>query len=103
MLDRTLPQALDLDLFNDFASFHDCDRAAHVGDDGQVMADEQIGQATIFPQIVQKIENFRLDRDIKCRGRLVEKQNGRIKNQGAGDRNTLALPTRELMWESVAE
>src|SRR5262249_11471339 len=45
----------------------------------------------------------RLDRNVERRGRLVEKQDARLEDEGAGDGDALALTAGELMRVAEAE
>ncbi len=62
-----------------------------------------IGQAALGPQPAQEVENLGLDRDVEGRGRLVEEEDARLEDQGAGDGDALALAARELVRVAVAE
>ncbi|MNN16905.1 hypothetical protein D3C81_1300610 [compost metagenome] len=42
-------------------------------------------------------QHLLLDRDVKCRSRLIEHQHLRLQDQHAGNRNTLPLAARELV------
>ena len=50
---------------------HDGDAVRHLGDDAEVVRDEQQRQVELAPQVAKQIENLRLHRDVERRGRLV--------------------------------
>ena len=50
----------------------------------------------------EQVEDFRLHRDVERRGRLVEQQDARLQDQGAGDGHALALAARKLVRIAVA-
>ena len=85
------PQAFNIQQFDEPATAHDGDATAEMSHDGKVMADKNRRQAALRPQTGQQVEDLRLHRDVKCGGRLVEKQNRRFENQRAGNRDPLAL------------
>ena len=58
-------------LFDDAAGVHDDDALAELGDDAEVVRDEQDGQAEPLLQRGQELHDLRLDGDVERRGRLV--------------------------------
>ncbi len=85
------------------ATAHDRYAIGDVIDDGQVMADEQIGQVEIPFQILKQVEDLRLYRDVERRCRFVAQDELRIKRKGARDADALALPTGEGMRIAAQE
>jgi hypothetical protein len=71
--------------------------------DAEVVAHQQVGQAALLAQIGQEVEDLRLDGDVERRGRLIQEENLRLEHQRAGDRDPLALTTRELVRIAKAE
>ena len=67
----------------------------------QVVANEQIGQAVALLQIVQQIDDLRLNRDIQGRGRLVQHHETGLQHQGPGNGDALALAAGKFMGEAV--
>ena len=76
---------------------HDGYAIAEVRDDGQIVAHEDAGEAVALPQPGEEVEDFGLDRDVERRGRLVEQQDWRPEDEGAGDGNALALAAGQLV------
>src|SRR5882757_3404293 len=70
---------------------------ADMGDHGEVMRDEQIGEAVLALQVDQQVDHLRLDRDIERRYRLITYNQARRERQRAGDADALPLPAGELM------
>ena len=68
---RAGKQRLLVGELDDLAEIHDRDAVADVLDDGEIMTDEQEGEAEIELQILQQVHDLRLDRYIKRRNRLV--------------------------------
>ncbi len=83
----------DLD---DPAQVHDRDPVAEVPDDGQVVRDEQQGQAELAAQVAQQVQDRGLDADVQGRYRLVGHQDLGAQRQGPRDRHPLPLPAGEL-------
>ncbi|CFM38011.1 Uncharacterised protein [Bordetella pertussis] len=61
------------------------------------MADEKHGQAQLFLQILEQIQNLRLDRHVQRRGRFVADQEARPGGQRARDADALALAAGEFV------
>ena len=88
---------------DDAALAHDRELAADVGDHGEVVRDEQVGEAAPPAQVDQEVEDLGLDGDVERRGRLVEQDDLRLQDQRPGDRDPLALAAGELVRVAVAE
>ena len=86
-----------LSLFDHPALLHDADVVAHEADDGQVVADEQVGQTVFVLQVAHQVEDLRLHRHVECRGRLVADDEVGLADEGTGDGDALALATGELV------
>ncbi len=56
---------------DDAAEIHHRDAVADMGDDGEVMRDEQIRKTMLALQVDQEIDHLGLDRHIERRHRLV--------------------------------
>ena len=84
----------DLD---DPAEIHHADAARHVADHGEVVADEQVGQAEPVLQVAHQVQDLRLHRDVERGGRLVADDELAFGRQRAGDGDALALSAGELV------
>ena len=73
---------------DEFAQVHDANPITHMLDSGQVVADQEIGDAELSLQIFQEIENLRTDGDIEGGHRLVED------HQGGCSTRARAIPIR---------
>lgn len=82
---------------DDPASIHHHDTVGDLGDDTQIMGDEQDAHAALALQFLQQVENLRLDGDIKGSGRLVGNQHARVTGQGHGDGHALAHAARKFV------
>jgi hypothetical protein len=86
---------------DEFAQVHDANPITHMLDSGQVMADQEIGDAAFSLQIFQEIENLRADGDIEGGHRLVEDHQGWLQHQSPCDSDTLALAAAKLVWKAL--
>ncbi|BBK40999.1 hypothetical protein STVA_10190 [Allostella vacuolata] len=100
---RLAEHLLDRALLDDAAEVHDRDALAHLADHGQVVADEEVGEAVPGAQLGQEVQDLRLDRHVERRGRLVQHQQLGSERQGAGDAHPLLLPARQLVRVAVQE
>ena len=80
---------------HDAAEVHDDHFVGDQLDDGQVVRDEDVGDAGRFLQVHQQVQHLRLDRDVERRDRLVGDHQARLEHQRARDRDPLALAARE--------
>jgi len=61
------------------------------------MRDEDVGEAELALEVVQQINDLRLDRDVERGRRLVGDDNVGLKRKSARDADALALAAREFM------
>ena len=98
--------AIDLfsaSLLHNFALRHDEYLVADMLDHCKVMGDEEIGQAELVLQVLQKIDNLRLHRDVERADRLVADDKVWLDREGAGDADALALASAELVRVALHE
>ena len=67
----------------------------------QVVRNEEVGDAELLLQVLQQVDDLRLDRDVERRHRLVGDDQARLDRQGARDADALALPAAELVRIAV--
>ena len=63
----------------------------------QVVGDEDEGDAELAPELVEKLDHLRLDRDVERGDRLVADDELGLERQRAGDGDALALAAGELV------
>ena len=85
------------------AQIHDDDTICEMADHAQVVADEQVGEIEPSPQINEKVQDLRLDRDIKRRYGLVADQQVGLQCQRPGNADALPLAAAELMRIAMFE
>src|SRR5581483_688665 len=61
------------------------------------MADHHDGQRPYVPQTSKQIENFRLNRDVKRRRRLIKQKDLRFNDYSTRNRHPLALASRQFV------
>ena len=61
------------------------------------MRDKDIGEAEVFFEAIEEVQNLRLHRDIESRHRLVADDKFRMHCQRSRNTNPLSLTTREFM------
>ena len=83
--------------FHHAAQIHDHHPVAEMLHHAKVMADEQVSQPQIFPQVHEQVQHLRLDRNVQRRDRLVTHNEIGLNGQRAGDADALALPAGELV------
>lgn len=54
------------------AQVHDRDASTHVFNDAEIMGNEQVGKVKFTLQLLEKIEDLRLDRNVKRRSWLIK-------------------------------
>jgi hypothetical protein len=82
---------------DNLAEIHHGDAVRYPFDQGQVVRDKQIGDAGSPLNILQQVDDLRLDRNIERRDRLVEYQDLRLDRERARDTGALALAAGQLV------
>jgi hypothetical protein len=82
---------------DDSAKVHHRDARGDVLHHRQVVGDEDIGEAEAPLQVLQQVDDLRLDRDVERRHRLVADDQARLDRQGAGDGDALPLAAGEFV------
>ena len=72
-----------------------------MADDAEVVGDEQVGEPELVLEVLEQVDDLRLDRDVERRDRLVGDDQLRVQGQRPGDPDPLALTARELVREAV--
>src|SRR5690606_35782483 len=96
-------QRLDRHRLDHLTTLHHGDTLAHMADDAKVVAHHHESQVAVAARLLEQVEDFRLDRGVERRGRLIEKQDLRLDDQRPCDRDALPLPAGKLMRIAEAE
>ena len=84
-------------LFNEPAVEHDEDAVGKVGDDAEIVGDEEDGHAELFPKVAEEVEDLGLNGDVEGGGGLVRDEKAGFAGQGHGDHGTLLHAPGELV------
>jgi hypothetical protein len=84
---------------DNLSGIHHGHPVTHLGDDAQVMGDEDEGHVGLALQVFEEAEILRLNRDIKRGCRLVGQQQARLAGDGNSPGHALAHATAHLMGE----
>ena len=79
------------------AGVHDDDPVGDLGDDAEVVGDEQNRHADLAPQLVEQRQDLRLDGDVEGGRRLVGDQQQGVAREGDRDHHPLPHSARQLM------
>ena len=101
-MQRLAEQRVAVGHLDDAAQVHHRDAVADVAHHGQVVRDEEIGQAQPLLQVHQHVHHLRLDRHVEGRDRLVADHQAGLQRQRPRDRDALALPAGELVRIALA-
>ena len=82
---------------DDATGLHDEDVVAEVMHQGEVVADEDQGQAQLVAQAHQEADDLGLERDVEGGDGFVGDDQVGLEGQGAGDGDPLALAAGELV------
>src|SRR5260370_2274707 len=86
---------------DDLAEIHDRDTVRHVLDDREIVADEEQRDAELLLQVLQQVDDLRLDRDVERRDRFVADDEFGLCRECPGDADALELTTGEFVRPTV--
>ena len=75
------------------AVLHDHDLIAEIAYDREIVGDQDERESYFTPELLEKAQDLRLDRDVERRGHFVGDQDLRLERKRAGDPDALALST----------
>ena len=84
-------------LFDHDAMLHHHDAVGDLGDDAEIMGDEQHRRLLALLQVADQLQDLRLRGDVERGGRLVGDQKLRVERQRHRDHGALPLAARQLM------
>ena len=91
---RAVENIIGRPLFDDGAGIHDVNAAAHLGDDAEIMGNEDDGHAQFRLEALEDIQDLGFCRHVEGRRRFVGKEEPRRTGQGHGDEAALAHAAR---------
>ena len=83
------------------AGAHHRDAVGDIIDDREVVRDEEIGEPDLLLQVLQEIEDLRLDGDVERRDRLVADDELGLQRQSARDADALPLTAGKAVRVAV--
>ena len=92
-----------VDLFYDLAMLHDDDVVAEAVCESKVMADEHVGDMSLFLQTVEQFKDGLLDGYVESGGGFVADDDFRLEDEGARDSDTLALAAGHVVRIAFSE
>src|SRR4051812_44525549 len=98
---RVLEQRVGVGELDDLAEVHHRDAVADVPHDAEVVGDEDDRQAELGLQLLEQVDDLRLDRDVERGDRLVGDDELRLQRDRARHADALALAAGELVREAV--
>ena len=98
-----LEQLLRIGQLHHVAQVHYADAVGNVLHHAQVVGDEQVGQVLLLLQVLQKVEDLRLDGNVQGGNSLVAHHKLGAHSQRAGDADALTLAAGELVRIAVHE
>ena len=87
--------------FHNAAGVHDCDAITHVGDNGEVVRNQDEAEPVLLAHPVEQLKDLRLHDHIERRRRLITDQHGGGAREGDCKHGALPLPARELVGVGV--
>src|SRR5882724_9068795 len=84
-------------VFDDLTSIHDCHFVAHLGDNTQIVGDENQGHTGFSLELFQQVQVLRLDGDIQVGGGLVGDDQFGAARQGNSSHDALPHAATHLM------
>ena len=88
---------VDVGLLDDLAGVHDRDAVAHLGDDAQVVGDEDDRRPGLVAQVAHQVEDLGLDRHVERGRRLVGDEQLRLAGERHRDHDALRHAARHLV------
>src|ERR1700730_1701697 len=94
-------QVLDLGHLDDLAEVHHSDAIADVLHHGEVVGDEDIREPEFALQVLEQVDDLRLDGDVERRHRLITDDELRVQRKRSSDADALPLASREFGGKPV--
>ena len=92
-----MEDGIDVAGLDDLAGIHDVDPVAELGDDAEMVRDDDDDAVEVAAQLAQQMDDLRLHRHVERGGRLVGDQQAGIGEQRGGDGHPLAHAARQLV------
>src|SRR5699024_4546527 len=94
---RMAIELIGLAVFDDPAEIHHGHEVGYLADDGEIVGDEEVGQAEAVAQVLEQVDDTGLNGHVEGGDRLVEDLQLRVRERRPGDADALALTAGELV------
>ena len=94
---RVLVQIVSWCHLDDLPEIHDGDPRRDVANHREVVGDEEVGEAELVLELLEQVDDLRLNRDVERRHRLVADEKLGVQRERTSEPDALALPTGELV------
>ena len=84
-------------VFYDLSGVHDGDFVGHLGNDAEVVRDEEHRHAAFLLELAQEIENLRLDSHVECGGGFIGDEDFGVAGERHGDHDALSHAAGHLV------
>ena len=84
-------------LLDEFSFEHNQNTIGEIGDDAEVVGDEEDGHAELITEIAKEVENLGLDGDIESGGGFIGDEKFGLAGEGHGDHGALLHSARKLV------
>jgi hypothetical protein len=71
--------------------------------DREIVSDEQIGDAEVFLQAAEQVDDLRLYADVERADWFITDDESGLGSEGSSDGDALSLPTTQFMWMPASE
>ncbi len=89
-------EVLERAALDDTAVIHHDDLFGDIGNDAEIVRDDEDRHVEFALQVAHQLEDLRLDGDVERRGRLVGDEQRRLADQRHGDHRALTQAARQL-------
>jgi hypothetical protein len=100
---RPLEQLVGRRHLDDLAQIHDGDAVADVANDVEIVGDENERKPEFLAQLLEQIDDLRLDRGVERGDRLIGDDELRPHGERPGDAYALTLPAAQRVRQAILE
>ena len=100
-MERVAEERRHVGLLDDLAGVHDRHAVAHLGDDAEVVGDQDDRRPGLVAQVAHQVEDLGLDRHVERGRRLVGDEQLGLAGEGHRDHHALRHAARQLVREGL--
>src|SRR5262249_7344991 len=102
-MQRVVEQQVAIRQLDDAAKIHHRDALTEMPHHRQIVRDEQISEAEALAQVLEQVDDLRLDRDVEGGYGLIADDEFGIERERARDPDALALAARHLVRVAIGK